>query len=109
MSNPRELWRPKLPEAASQCASCPFRDDNDAEFGAVMQRLRERVGMPGKLKRRDIAYAKYTIRTKDIAHSGDFACHFTAYDKDMNERPRVDHRQCPGATAEFKRQGASRT
>jgi hypothetical protein len=108
MSNPRELWRPKMPELSEQCVSCPFRNDNDAELAEVMGKLREKHGIKGKVKKRDVAYLRYKVLTEDIAHTGDFACHHTAYDyaNGMQDKPRSAHRQCPGAAAEYKRQGA---
>jgi hypothetical protein len=36
----RKFWMPKRKELPSQCASCPFRTGNDAEFGVIVQRLK---------------------------------------------------------------------
>jgi len=49
LKNPRALWLPKLKELPEQCASCPFREDNDREFGEVMQRLADSRGLRVKV------------------------------------------------------------
>jgi hypothetical protein len=36
------------------------------------------------------------------AEHGDFVCHHTAYDGEMNNRPVTDYRQCAGATEAFR-------
>ncbi len=96
----RALWQPKLPEVAKQCASCPFRIGNDKEFGEVITRLRCRFGMSEKVRRADIQHARLRVRI-DSEH-GDFVCHHTAYDGEMEDRPHTDYRQCAGATQAFR-------
>lgn len=101
MKTHRQLWRPKLKEVEAQCASCPFRKGNDTEFGAVIQKLRDKIGMPGKVTKSCVDHSRKAIRI-ELQSSGDFACHHAAYDNDMNERPRTELRQCKGATMFFK-------
>ena len=86
----RALWQPKFPEVAKQCASCPFR----------IGRLRVKFGMPSKVHAEDIRHARFCVRM-DAEH-GDFVCHHTAYDGEMNQRPVTDYRQCAGATQAFR-------
>lgn len=97
----RKLWRPKRPEIPEQCLSCPFREGNDAEFGAVLNKLRAASGIAGKSTTCDIAFARQGVRD-DLSHSGDFVCHGTAYTPDMKPKPKEEWRQCPGATKFFK-------
>ena len=97
----RELFRPKLPELKEQCPSCPFRDGNNAEFGAVVARLRRSFGDDTPVTPFDIGYARIEGR-KTAMLTGDFVCHCTAYDKDGKLKPRTEHRQCPGATAMYR-------
>lgn len=94
------MWEPKLPPVAAQCASCPFRTDNDKEFGGVIARLREKLGMPGKVTAACIRHARF--HTRIDAENGDFICHGSAYDAEMNQRPATDHRQCAGATEAYR-------
>ncbi len=96
----RWMWQPKFPEVPVQCASCPFRVGNDKEFGEVLARLRSKFDMPGKITKADIGHARLRVRF-DSDH-GDFVCHHTAYDAQMNQRPSTDFRQCAGATAAYR-------
>ena len=106
--NPRDLWKPKRPEA-KQCASCPFRKDNDAQFGAVLTKLRKKAGIKRQIKPVDIAFARYQVQ-KDVEAFGDFICHATAYGPKMEPHPpnSPDERQCPGATKYYKELGEKR-
>lgn len=82
-----------------QCASCPFRDGNNAEFAVIVNRLRKKAGMRQVLPTSKLvqqARSKVRVETAMIG-TGRFACHHTAYDEDMNVRPLNEHRQCPGA------------
>lgn len=106
LTNPRPLFRPKLAEVARQCASCPFRADNDAEFGAFIARLRARVGLTRPVGPDLIEFARAGIRV-EVGRKGDFVCHHTVYAEDMSVRPAAGWRQCPGAT-EYFRQGGSK-
>lgn len=97
MKNPRLLWRPKFKPLPEQCASCPFRKGNDKEFGEVMQRLANSVGMDVK---NNVRESRRRVLA-DAENTGDFMCHGTVYTKDMERRPQSDYRQCPGASAHF--------
>ncbi len=92
----RKLWRPKRPELPTQCASCPFRTGNDAEFGRIVARLLERA--PTAV---EIQYARLEV-LKDLRHTGDFMCHGTVYTDDMCLQDETNWRQCPGASACFR-------
>ena len=83
----------------AQCASCPFRDGNDEEWAAVVNRLRVANGLrPVKTKSKVIKHARTAVRIETgMLGRPNFACHGTAYDDKMNIRPLKDHRQCPGA------------
>lgn len=98
--NHRKLFIPKLPELPEKCESCPFRDGNDAEFSVIVARIAVRqTDVPiGKMRLALAAHrARHNIRVQ-VSHQGEFHCHHTAYDRDMNVRPEREHRQCPGAT-----------
>lgn len=58
--------------------------------------------MSGKVTKACIEHARKMIRL-DVTGMGDFICHLTAYDSEMEDRPKADHRQCKGATAHFKK------
>lgn len=96
LPNPRQLWRPKREEVAQQCASCPFRHGNDAEFGIIVSKL---LGHPAGQE--DIQMTRLKI-WHDLRHTGDFMCHCTVYTADMTLRPEADFRQCQGATQAFR-------
>lgn len=100
----RKTWRPKLREASEQCASCPFRLGNDADFGAVVKRLCKKHGMPFTEESTLNARSKII---QDSASNGDFACHATVYGTDMKVKPIGEHRQCPGSTKWFRDGGES--
>jgi hypothetical protein len=92
-------WRPKFPEVPSQCASCPFRFGNHEEFGAVVNRLRRLDGKDKPATKREVGRARLALLAEfDGCGHGDFICHGTAYDKDMNTRPQAEFRQCAGAS-----------
>lgn len=93
----RTLWTPKFPECAQQCASCPFREGNDAEFKVIVDRLREKEGL-SPAKKSQVDFARASIRL-DVEKSGDFMCHNTVYDKQGRRAPSTKFRQCVGATA----------
>ena len=101
VKNPRALWRPKLREVTTQCASCPFKIGNDGECIEIMQKLRVAHGISGKVTKKDLTYFRIRVRM-DIEHTGDFACHHTAYTPEMKLRPVREMRQCKGATTAFK-------
>lgn len=93
----RQHWTPKRKEMPEQCVSCPFRKDNDPEFKAVLDKLvkANRGGIA------DTDAARFMIR-KETALMGDFICHQSVYDENMDLRDKSAHRQCPGATKHFK-------
>ena len=101
-SNPRDLWTPKRSELAQQCASCPFRKGNDAEFGVIVDKLNRLYSSDGTVEQ-----VRFSVE-HSLEHGGDFACHLTAYTETMGRRPPHEHRQCPGATAAFKAAGVVR-
>lgn len=94
----RKTWRPKMPEKGEMCSSCPFRQDNDKEFGDVAQRLQK---SQGKSKWVDLAHARDSIR-EECQVRGDFACHGTVYNRNMTLRPQHEHRQCAGAAVYYR-------
>lgn len=101
--NHRSLWRPRL-EEAKQCASCPFRDDNDKEFGAIVRAIKKASGMPPE-HGASVSEARVAVRLDVIGPGGrgDFVCHATAYGPGMKLRAKSDHRQCPGASKAWKK------
>lgn len=101
----RKFWSPKRPEATAQCSSCPFRDDNDKEFGSVLQKLGAAEGhpIPEDVLPGVTAMARIKVRYEDTRHSGDFLCHQSVYKPGYAEKRDQDEwRQCPGATRAFK-------
>ena len=109
-NNPRKLFLPKLREMPEQCASCPFREDNDEEFGKIIQKLllmKERREYRGKDLRVQTLIARTNIK-HEVRDHGEFHCHCSAYDDDMNVKPVHEHRQCPGATKFYVEAGEKR-
>jgi len=94
--------------APAQCASCPFRKGNDAEWTTVVNRLRKTFGLRKvTAKSSVIKAARANVHMEVIEQvcllgRVQFACHCTAYDKDMNPRPPHEHKLCPGAVKFFK-------
>lgn len=97
----RRFWTPKLKPCGEQCASCPFRAGNDAEFGAVVAKLKKKAGVTGPVTTEEIEHARKQVKD-DLLHTGDFACHGTVYHDDMSLKEPGGRRQCPGATAFWK-------
>lgn len=97
MKNPRELWRPKFKMLPEACASCPFRDHNDKEFGEKVRSLAEAAGVENPAT---VHEARGRIKS-EVEMNGDFICHGTAYDPKMGVRPSSEFRQCPGAAAHY--------
>jgi hypothetical protein len=94
----RSLWRPKRQEMPEQCASCPFRDDNDLEWFGVVRKLAK----AGGLHEVDPSVARLNVRA-EVEMLGDFICHCSAYNiEDMSLRDPREYRQCPGASSFFK-------
>lgn len=87
---------PKFPLLPVQCASCPFRSGNDEELGEVVRRLRKKWDMSQKVGPADIAHTRKMLRI-DAYRAAEFLFHGSVYDAEMNERPRHEHRGCPGA------------
>lgn len=98
--NPRALFRPKVPEVPTQCASCPFRFGNEKEFGEIVAKVRKLGRLPGRVTKQDVFAARMRI-WMDVQERGDFLCHGTVYGPDMMGRPQSNWRQCKGATASF--------
>lgn len=96
LMNGRRLWRPKLRELPQQCASCPFREGNDKEWMEVLNRLAKANGEPEVTKLR--AHQARAQILEETSKLGDFMCHGSVYDQEMDRRPPSEHRQCPGAT-----------
>jgi hypothetical protein len=91
-------WKPRLP-AAEQCASCPFRGGNDAEFGTIVAKL---LGKK-KATKAQIKRARESVQHDVLVNMRpDFACHASAYRADMSVRPLNEHKQCPEATQAFQ-------
>lgn len=90
----RKTWRPRQRELPAQCPSCPFLNGNDAEFAGVVARLGGSVV--------DARFARFKIR-QECSLRGDFICHGTAYDAAMRVQPARKFRQCPGASAHYRR------
>ncbi len=102
MPNSRDLWTPKRPEVAQQCASCPFRLDNHKEVVPIILRLRKMAGdNRQKVTPKDIMHFRMTVRM-DQSEFGDFSCHGTVYNQDMTQKPQHEWRQCKGATEHYK-------
>lgn len=99
--NPRSLWLPKFKMLPEKCSSCPFRDGNDKEFGAIMQKLADSAGIDAEVS---VHESRGRIKA-EVEHQGDFLCHGSVYDKKMGKRPQVEHRQCPGAADYFRAAG----
>lgn len=93
------MWRPKFTEVSAQCASCPFKMGNNPEFGEVVNRLRRKDGQAKPATVREVGQARLALMMEfeECGH-GDFICHGTAYDRDMNQLPRGSFRQCAGAS-----------
>ena len=106
--NPRSLFLPKYPELEEQCPSCPFRDGNYDEFGAIVKKLQEvhpDHGVPSHVPL-IVVSDMARLRIRDGAQTfGDFSCHHTVYNEDMSTKPQTEWRQCPGATEFFKDAG----
>jgi hypothetical protein len=94
----RALFRPKHKELPEQCVSCPFRKGNDKEFQAIVDKL---AAANGEANPAPLTVVRATIRM-DATRVGEFICHHTAYDADMELKDRSHRRQCPGATAWYK-------
>lgn len=97
---PEKLWLPRRAELPAQCASCPFRKDNDAEFCVIVNRLRKSEGLrPVKPNSKIVRTARSKVRIELlILCTGEFSCHGTVYNPDMTIKPMHEHRQCPGAS-----------
>lgn len=101
MQHHRKLWRPKFPEVATQCASCPFRIGNHKEFSAVVRRLRAAEGIDGATTKAIVTFARVSLY-EDAKARGDFMCHCSVYDAAMQPKSRKEWRQCAGATEIFR-------
>lgn len=103
--DPTRGWIPRHEALASPCVSCPFSTGNDAEFGAMVLRLKQAAGMKVSASAKEILDARYRIKMDIVRFGPEFVCHGSGYDKDMKIRPSTEHRQCPGAI-DFARKDA---
>lgn len=94
-------WQPRIAGCEQQCASCPFRQGNNAEFGSIVERLRKAEGIRGKATRAIIGFARISL-FMELETAGDFACHVSVYRPDMTMRDRKEWRQCAGATEVYR-------
>lgn len=97
----RACWLPRQPELPEQCVSCPFREGNDPEWSTIVTKLRKALGVRGPVTQEVLDHARAKAR-KDLEFSGEFACHLTVYDADMNRKPDNEGRQCRGASAIYR-------
>lgn len=99
----RRFWKPKREEVSEQCASCPFREGNDAAFGGIMRKLYKQFELDPPTPA-EISASRECVK-RELEHSGDFVCHLTAYNPDMSLKDGCEHRQCAGATKWWKEGG----
>lgn len=99
--NPRKFWLPRRPELPEQCASCPFREDNEAEFGLIATRLFKSAGKKKPPTADQIRQVRHNVHM-DCQDRGEFICHGTAYNEDMTLKDPKGHRQCPGASKFYR-------
>lgn len=92
-----DLWKPRHKVLAEKCLSCPFSFGNHDAFGAVVTRLKRKMGKTRPASDADITTARMRVRMDIDEHGPEFACHNSVYDENMNLRPGKEHRQCPGA------------
>lgn len=106
-SHARKLWLPKYPEVKHPCLSCPFVEGNDEHFAEVVSRLRELEGMP-LVRASDtgaLEEVRRRLRVETNLVGGDFLCHQTTYDEDMELTDRSSWRQCAGAARFYRGDG----
>lgn len=66
-----------------------------------MKKLRDRMQIQGPVTKAILDHARAEA-LKDLEFSGEFACHLTVYDADMNRKPDNEARQCRGASAIYR-------
>ncbi len=93
----RQCFVPKMPEVKTQCASCPFRVGNAKEFSDVVFKLHQN----GLCITVDPEQMRESV-LRDGMLRGEFYCHCTVYDKNMQKTSFEEWRQCAGATRWFK-------
>lgn len=98
---PQSLWKPRFPELPEMCASCPFREGNDQAFGDILTRIKKKHGERRPATAREITTARAKVKF-DRLFSGEFCCHNTVYDAQMNVQRRGHWKQCAGAAAHFR-------
>lgn len=104
--NPRTLWRPRLPiREGGQCAGCPFGKDNDKQFGSILVHIKKKFRINGEITPRAIERARAQVHHDIDVMGGDFACHATVYGAGDTVHPVEEHKQCPGASAYYLKQG----
>ncbi len=96
----RAVWMPRYKELETACASCPFGEGNDKEWAAKVKQLADKAGEENPA---DPRMARNRIKSELAnAPSGDFICHGSAYDTEMDRRDMKQARQCPGASAYYR-------
>jgi len=106
MNNHRKLWRPRLPpREGGACAGCPFGTDNNKQFGTILTKLRQKNHDPRPVTDEEIQWARDEVKRERDMMGGDFACHASVYGAGTEERDVEHHRQCPGASEYYVKQG----
>jgi|GEM_PF-2100954 hypothetical protein len=98
-------WIPRHRELPVACASCPFREGNDAEFAVIVNRLRKHEGLkPVVPHGSTVKQVRSKVRVELLMlGTGEFHCHCTAYNEDMTSKPLHAHRQCAGAAEWYRK------
>ena len=97
----RKFWQPRREELPQQCAACPFKKNNELEFGEIVRRLFNLQGAGRKPTPANVRDVRLNVKL-DKARKGDFICHDTVYDDHMRLKPEEGHRQCPGASKWYR-------
>lgn len=94
---------------AEPCISCPFRNDNDQEFGVIVARLLSVMLKPTKrATRTQIARSRAMVRMERLLLGPDFGCHCTIYNPDMSLKPEREWKQCKGASDAYRAERAKK-
>jgi len=101
----RKFWKPRHPEVAEKCASCPFRAHKEAEaldaFHEVLDKIAEANGAP-RVTRVQAILAIRKVMTEDAGY-GEFMCHHSVYEPGFESmRPQDQRRQCKGASEHYR-------
>lgn len=106
-----EEFVPFEEEVRRQCASCPFREDNDKAFGEFVKKVdpparwtaASLVLGEAHLLAQKVERKRREVREDTIESSGSFACHNTAFDRKGEDKPLEKWKQCKGATKFYDR------